>query len=156
MQGCARLGEGVGTPKELAREESEVDSSFEIIHKGSTLCRDPTPLLECRTRWSPILVTRLPDLEQSTEGLCMEGFPGVLIHICLDHLACQSLYSSHRKARSVLTRPWLPVLPAALLKRPWARILMQVNIAHGGWVPPGDQIEELKRIGKLIFFLPEG
>lgn len=161
------MGEGVGTPKELAREESEVDSSFKITHEGSTLCRHPAPLLECRARWSPILVTGLPDLEQSAEGLCMESFPGVLgwealtepcllPHICLDHLVCQSLYSSHRRARCVLTQPWLPVLPAALLKGPWARILMQVDIAHGGWVPPRDQVEELKRIGKPIFFLPEG
>lgn len=48
LQVCAQLGEGVGTPKELAREESEIDSSFKITHEHSTLCRDPAPLLGYR------------------------------------------------------------------------------------------------------------
>lgn len=39
---------GLAPPKELAREESEIDSSFKITHEHSTLGRDPAPLLGYR------------------------------------------------------------------------------------------------------------
>ena len=38
------MGDGVWTPKELAREESEIDSSSKIANEDRTLCRDPAPL----------------------------------------------------------------------------------------------------------------
>lgn len=48
LQECAELGEGVGTPKELAKEELAIDTSFKITHEGSIQCMNPASLLGCR------------------------------------------------------------------------------------------------------------
>lgn len=53
LQECAQLGEGLGTPKKLAKEESAIDSSFRVTHEGGTQCMDPAPLPGCRGRRSP-------------------------------------------------------------------------------------------------------
>lgn len=45
LQECAQLGEGVGTSKELAKEELAIDTSFKITHEGSIQCMNPAPLL---------------------------------------------------------------------------------------------------------------